>query len=600
MKINKMIKSKVFWWGVLAVLLISISGTTSFDRASADSVRKVKIIVTSNGKPVYNTFYSGKSLQPAYEKIKTGSITDEDMNTIVWKNLSDNNIDISKVFKIGPGMTHSASETLEILRQLANAGGNGVALINYFNQDTPGTIFHWPGNASRRYTDNSGEAEATLPMGVVAISDINGAILKIVEVTSETETINLDKVNTSEEISGEIVDLPRKARNTPRQYVVEYGQEVTYKLTIKKEFISANTSISIMPQSNLVIDDISVPYSKKSIFPAAATPQSFGVVPNLGLSNDLMLSQLKSDIQRNLYNGIIESYSLEVPQRDSDFSFEIKAHIDPAIQFSRTVYDISTNVPETQVDMTIGGENIQPNADYFMNVTANNGEKLLNYSMPVIRSTGANFVTVKSGSKELVSDYSYFLGYKDNGKNYIYSNTGWQEAPENLSTLDSSSYRVFSGGKIYYLGSGFSMDIPLNTSSFSFNAEQSLKANQSLIKFYGLGQGRDYFLYTARVPENSASPRSETHFEAFSKDKLTPSGSAYTYSTTRFAKNQDFNINNKIPDYGAGVQEYQAISVDGSSRASAKMRILLFVGGTVVFIVIGAFILIRREVSDDK
>lgn len=144
------------------------------------------------------------------------------------------------------------------------------------------------------------------------------------------------------------------------------------------------------------------------------------------------------------------------------------------------------------------------------------------------------------------------------------------------------------------------MDIPLNTSSFSFNAEQSLKANQSLIKFYGLGQGRDYFLYTARIPKSSASPRGETHFEAFSQDKLTPSGSAYTYSTTRFAKNQDFNINNKIPDYGAGVQEYQAISVDGSSRASAKMRILLFVSGAVVFIVIGAFILIRREVSDDK
>ncbi|QPS70945.1 hypothetical protein [Lactococcus garvieae] len=585
----------IFVFGLIGIFSTNVS-------ANSKLVNNVKLVVSNNGQPVYNTLFTARSLEPAYNKIKTGEITDEDMNSVAWKNLESGNVDISKKFNIGKGNVHSHSETIDILEDLVKEGGNGIALINSFNEPVPSYAFHWPGNSSRRFTNNQGIAEANIPRGLVGIfsSSSNTSLLKIVNVTNDTKEINLDKVNSSDIIHGEITNFTNENQFNNRQYVVEYGQEIVYKLTLKKEFLTASTTIDIHPQSNLIIDSISIPYTKNSIFSEQPTPQSFGVTPNTSFSNEAMLSQMTQDIQTNLYNGTTDRYNIPIIDNQTDITIEIKAHIDPNVKFSTKVYGISANIPESQVDITIGGENIHPNTSFFMNITANNGEQSVDYAMPVVRTSGANFVTVKSSEKKLVSGYSYFLGYKDNEKNYIYSDTGWKQVEGSLTDLNNSQYRVFSGGKIYYLGSGFSMDIPLTSNLFSFNEEENILANQSLIKFIGLGQGRKYFLYSTNSPKDSLNVKEEIPFEVSSTDYLTPSGNLSTRSTIGFAKSQDFNINNQIPDYSAGNIEYQAISVDGSKKSDASRRIITFV--IISILLIGTFgvILVRLGDKNDE
>ncbi len=66
----------------------------------------------------------------------------------------------------------------------------------------------------------------------------------------------------------------------------------------------------------------------------------------------------------------------------------------------------------------------------------------------------------------------------------------------------STSYTLLRGGNQYVFGDDDVSPIELNSTRFNYDYERDTKINESLIKLFGLGEGKDYFLYQVAAPAN--------------------------------------------------------------------------------------------------
>ena len=153
----------------------------SFVKADTDLLRKpteVEVTFTSNGTPAGLQTMFTQNIQVAYEKIKSGNFTSEDLSSNGWTQVAQNfphtqnTISLSNGVDIGLNVKHTNQEARDIISFLYQESYK--ALVNQLNgSETETSIikFNVPGNKGRNYTDNKGRGEAKAYAGLNVIME---------------------------------------------------------------------------------------------------------------------------------------------------------------------------------------------------------------------------------------------------------------------------------------------------------------------------------------------------------------------------------------------------------------------------------------------
>ncbi|MFC6808225.1 hypothetical protein ACFQEP_06075 [Lactococcus lactis subsp. hordniae] len=168
--------------------------------AAEKDLQKVEVTFTSKGVPVFNTQFTIKNLQNAYNKIKSGNITSDNVNSSAWQETEQQRgVIVADTFGIGPGVQHTSEEAESILRKMLNSGADD--LVNELNENSKSTsVFHYPNNVVRRYTDNDGKAVATTEVGLNGIFDNDGNLIQLLRVKHDSSNKFSVDINSSTDL----------------------------------------------------------------------------------------------------------------------------------------------------------------------------------------------------------------------------------------------------------------------------------------------------------------------------------------------------------------------------------------------------------------
>lgn len=576
---------------VIVLFTIFCLGTTVPEKsvqASDKELYNVHVTFTSNGSPVFNSKFTIQNLQEAYEKIKTGTITSHDVNSAAWQAVEQQKgAYISDIFGINPGIKNNSENTESILRNMYTSGAG--ALVDQLNGHAKDEPFHYPKNISRRYTDNSGRAEVATEAGINGVFDNDGNLVQLLRVKKNSaNNFSVDINSTTNLFTGKITNLSSEMKANDNSYTVELGEPLTYQLTIDKSLLTEDLPLAINPQTNLIIDEISLPYTQVPAYGDIISLQTLGITSDNSINPNASLAVLKSEIQQKFYKNILWGYAVTIPKSEHDVTVTIKAHLASEVKFESNLQGVTTDGSVTPMEFVVGDKDLIPDTLFSMNIVASTTTGTLDYSMPTIRTSGINFVSVNASGTGLESKNSYILGYEKGKQKYVYGENRWNPVTS-LEDIDLSTVQTFSGGNQYYLG-GTSIPIPVNTDLFSFDAKKNRKVNESLIKFLGLGQGKKYFLYPV---EGKGLEKQELYFTVYNKDSRTLKGDITSQTSIGNAEYEDYSINNLIPDYRAGTTEYNAVMSEYKSH-NPGIKIFVEIGG-IVIVVIGVLVLIYKK-----
>ncbi|MGF1981746.1 hypothetical protein ACQUEN_01150 [Lactococcus taiwanensis] len=576
---------------VIVLFTIFCLGTTVPEKsvqASDKELYNVHVTFTSNGSPVFNSKFTIQNLQEAYEKIKTGTITSHDVNSAAWQAVEQQKgAYISDIFGINPGIKNNSENTESILRNMYTSGAG--ALVDQLNGHAKDEPFHYPKNISRRYTDNSGRAEVATEAGINGVFDNDGNLVQLLRVKKNSaNNFSVDINSTTNLFTGKITNLSSEMKANDNSYTVELGEPLTYQLTIDKSLLTEDLPLAINPQTNLIIDEISLPYTQVPAYGDIISLQTLGITSDNSINPNASLAVLKSEIQQKFYKNILWGYAVTIPKSEHDVTVTIKAHLASEVKFESNLQGATTDGSVTPMEFVVGDKDLIPDTLFSMNIVASTTTGTLDYSMPTIRTSGINFVSVNASGTGLESKNSYILGYEKGKQKYVYGENRWNPVTS-LEDIDLSTVQTFSGGNQYYLG-GTSIPIPVNTDLFSFDAKKNRKVNESLIKFLGLGQGKKYFLYPV---EGKGLEKQELYFTVYNKDSRTLKGDITSQTSIGNAEYEDYSINNLIPDYRAGTTEYNAVMSEYKSH-NPGIKIFVEIGG-IVIVVIGVLVLIYKK-----
>lgn len=576
---------------VIVLFTIFCLGTTVPEKsvqASDKELYNVHVTFTSNGSPVFNSKFTIQNLQEAYEKIKTGTITSHDVNSAAWQaEEQQKGAYISDIFGINPGIKNNSENTESILRNMYASGAG--ALVDQLNGHTKDEPFHYPKNISRRYTDNSGRAEVATEAGINGVFDNDGNLVQLLRVKKNSANkFSVDINSTTNLFTGKITNLSSEMKANDNSYTVELGEPLTYQLTIDKSLLTEDLPLAINPQTNLIIDEISLPYTQVPAYGDIISLQTLGITSDNSINPNASLAVLESEIQQKFYKNILWGYAVTIPKSEHDVTVTIKAHLASEVKFESNLQGVTTDGSVTPMEFVVGDKDLSPDTLFSMNIVASTTTGTLDYSMPTVRTSGINFVSVNASGTGLESKNSYILGYKKGKQKYVYGENRWNPVTS-LENIDLSTVQTFSGGNQYYLG-GASIPIPVNTNLFSFNAEKNRKINESLIKFIGLGQGKKYFLYPLEEVEGE---RKEIPFTVYNKDHLRLNGQRITSTSIGNAQYGDYKINGLIPDFQAGSTEYNVVM---PQHNLFNPRIIVFseLCGIVILIIGFLFFVVRK------
>ena len=522
----------------------------------------------------------------------SGKFSSQVTNSSAWRESQNTeHVIVVAGLTVGEGNKHTDSEAQTIISTLFSTNFTLLQSINETNNGTDIMSFNPPSNFVRFQapnggnvtTDLKGRASAKVNTGLTAIVDGSSkGIIKLITVTPDMGEVKVD--TNSLGISLSFASGNSKS-SQPR--TVELNQELHYTLKVSKKMLNPTTptKIDLRPDANIVIDETSLPNTVTSLIPPTINP---GVTFD-PLASPEQLSKIADTIGSVLISWQINMYELTIPPTDSDVSIDIKAHLSPVVYVNNVSILQGTSTNTTKMNVPIKAFS-SPDNNFGMtaNVISQTTGTQITSSAPKVNTTGINFVEVDANKNKMVRDAVYILGKNVSGKKYLYDNQGkWSEI-QDLSTVSPTSYTLLRGGNQYIFGDNDVSPIELNNTRFNYDYERDTKINQSLIKLFGLGEGKDYFLYQVAAPTNYSVDKTPIDFSIFSENVVSPNGSQLTKTSMKTASNQSFKLNGLIPDYGAGTNEYNILAVTPqkevhfSALKSIIFPLLLLVLGIVV------------------
>ncbi|MFM2783306.1 hypothetical protein NGL45_01435 [Lactococcus lactis] len=504
----------------------------SFVKADTDLLRKpteVEVTFTSNGTPAGLQTMFTQNIQVAYEKIKSGNFTSEDLSSNGWTQVAQNfphtqnTISLSNGVDIGLNVKHTNQEARDIISFLYQESYK--ALVNQLNgSETETSIikFNVPGNKGRNYTDNKGRGEAKAYAGLNVIMDLQQNFVTFIDVKSNPSEFKVDVQNKDDRVSLTLVNVNPSAKTAPSEYTVEYNQDLEYVLKVDKSLLKNGTRVQFNPMASIVIDKVSIPYTTAEVLSTANPDGTYSP---------------------------LQTYTIDLPASTTDAEVTITAHLAP---------EVYNPVSQNQIKAYAA-----LNASF--NIVAAANGPIVNYTIPCvsdnITTSGINFAITDPEKNVLVDGGEYVLGKIENGEKYIYDKKAQWTRISELSNLEYSEYQPVTGGYQYIIGLNQNPVIPLNTTRYSFDASKDSQVNKGLIQLRGLSPEAEYFLYQKVAPKGYSKINHQQEFTIFNKTILSTNNSWITNNSIGFAEHQSFKINSQIPDYAAGKNEYNTLSV---------------------------------------
>ncbi|TNU79084.1 surface protein [Lactococcus lactis subsp. lactis] len=545
-------------------MAIPVSATTK----QSDQVL-TKIEVKNNGVPVINTSYSALNIEGALEKVESGEFSQQFLESSAWKdflqnaptwmNVEDNAIIFENGLKFGLNIKNNEVDAKRIITSILVS--NGQEVIDELNKDMEGNKvspipFYQPGKITNKFTNQSGIAETFLSPGLTAILDANLNYVKLVEINSNPQKLNIDLGNTSKNLKFNLEGNYSTQKTNFESYVVSLNQGIEYHLLINKELAqSTNTvNVTIPANSQLVIDSIATDNlsailntNKVAFNPSSSNNSQPMVVATIGFDKNLT----------------------------SDIMVVIKAHMNMQLISS-------ASLPSLNLGMTA--------------VTTQMGSGVDTATTPKLVTSGINFAMVDGKSDKLATGAEYLLTREGKGKKEVYlQDNSWGEV-DNLESTGLAQGKVIKGGQRYIIGFG-ETGIPLALNRFNFNSKESEKLNRSLIQLYGLSKGYKYSLYQITEAKGFTIKDKVHDFKIDYENLVSPNGTFLVKSSISNASTPIPSLNSLIPDFSSGVNEYNALLVsDSPMRKGILLRNILIASFIAVCVILLTIILVIKFV----
>jgi hypothetical protein len=603
-KLNTL-KNKSLIGLVLAILFANFALPVFANDQSTQSTIKLNATFTNSGEVAAGQQAIAASFQTAFKYIQEGTYPAEVVNSVQWNDSSfEGKIQVSGI-TLGVGVKNSAEDALSVVRELIRTDFTLLQVINESNNVAFGTSvhaegniqipknmvwFHSPSSQATRQADDKGNAQAEIEPGLVGIFLPDRTLLELTNIDESTGQLAVD-TNIAHGLSVSILNLEKYQTDQDR-YTVDYGQTISFHLTIQKNLLDPKnpTTITLRPNSNLVIDSTSLPNTRQDLIEELLiSPVAFD--PQAGASR---LNDVATRIGSGFVTSSIYTNTIEIPPSDHDVDITIQAHLAPQVRIHREVADQSDPYNKVALDIPINAFS-HPDVNFGISINLMNNQRNLTILTPSVNTSGINFVMADAKTNTLAKGATYVLGRQDNGKILLYSKQNTWEQVADLATIDKNNFLVLEGGKRYIISMDTPDDIDLATSRFNFDREENIKINQSLIQIYGLGNRSDYFLYQV-IPADGFEPMKEpTNFAVTRTYGFSGNVSPITRTSVNNAMNQSFHLNALIPDHVSGVREYNILpvtptkAVSFSSTRSIFIPLIIIVG--VIFII--SFILVK-------
>lgn len=607
-------RAKLYSFGIILGFFVVLLCIIFWIRETNGTTETIGLKASTAGIPAVNQQFTASNFETVYNKIKNGSFASKDIDSSSWyklgKDFSEENgvITFPNGLGIGKNVKNDDAQAKSILKFLLGSGYNQQ--VQVFN-GTPGTgvsfilnnsvRFHLSGNAQKYFTNTKGESEAKLSMGMTAIFDGSGNFVKLADINEKTRNIRVDMANLNPNLSMTITNLSAKSKDVFNQYTVEYGQSIHYQLKVSKTWLTTKSSaIQLKPSANLKIDKISVdgksvPYDRISLLPDVLNLTTYGqtFTPNTDPKDGTVNQFNTTNIGNNLLLQSIYGYNFSLASSHSDVNVNISAHVAPSVSVDRKI-GLSSGVTSA-LSIPINAYR-SPSAVFNLSAVAIKGTKTMVCQSQNVNTSGINFAMVDGSDGQFAKGAQYVLGKEVNGQKYLYSDSKKWERVDSLETIDTSYYFTLSGGKQYALDKSTGSAIVLNSALFDFNAKRDRSINQSLIKIIGLSPNNNYFLYQVKDADNQQSGSKLQDFTVFNQAIITPDGSQIQKNSIGFAHTQSYALNGKIPDYAAGTNEYNLISVNtAAARGSGStVRIVLSIIIAALLIIGSTIYLLRK------
>ncbi|MDG4970934.1 hypothetical protein [Lactococcus lactis] len=544
----------------LVLLLLGMGNKISADALPTNQT-SVEIRITNNGVPIIHTSYSAMNIEHAYEQIKSGEISEKVRNSAAWllasqnTNSNDaNEIVLSNGQKIGKGITHTDDEMNSIISGLMNV--DKLSLISEINQSNVRVPFLNPEHVVYKFTNSDGSAKANIEQGYTLILDNSNNLVKLVRIQDASQKVGIDLANMDSKIKFTADSKLNDLATNFGQYVVGTNQKFSFNLSIDKETWkqAGNINLVLPPKSNLSFDSIKVLTNSDAV----------SMVTNPALSDAMVFNSSSPVVAANII----------LNPTQSDILLSVTVHVN------------------------LEGDNIgtsNPMHTSMQAVTVNKDGSSSIASTPNLVMAGANFAMTRENVTQFAQGGEFVLARTLENSYQVYGINGKWNKVDNLEELQNSDSLILKGGNRYVLGSEKSQKIPLDVSKFNFSEKNSRKINKSLIQILGLAQGEDYFLY--RVDNNSPSNSDRIFkFSIFSRNYFSPNNSLMTNNSLNNPTKPLVGIVGQIPDYVAGANEYNNISLDSSKDNINKNKLSIFGGiGIVGVLVLLVSILIVKQ-----
>lgn len=544
----------------LVLLLLGMGNKISADALPTNQT-SVEIRITNNGVPIIHTSYSAMNIEHAYEQIKSGEISEKVRNSAAWllasqnTNSNDaNEIVLSNGQKIGKGITHTDDEMNSIISGLMNV--DKLSLISEINESNVRVPFLNPEHVVYKFTNSDGSAKANIEQGYTLILDNSNNLVKLVRIQDASQKVEIDLANMDSKIKFTADSKLNDLATNFGQYVVGTNQKFSFNLSIDKETWkqAGNINLVLPPKSNLSFDSIKVLTNSDAV----------SMVTNPALSDAMVFNSSSPVVAANII----------LNPTQSDILLSVTVHV-----------NLEGNNIGTSNPMHTSMQAVTVNKDGSSSIA----------STPNLVMAGANFAMTRENVTQFAQGGEFVLARTLENSYQVYGINGKWNKVDNLEELQNSDSLILKGGNRYVLGSEKSQKIPLDVSKFNFSEKNSRKINKSLIQILGLAQGEDYFLY--RVDNNSPSNSDRIFkFSIFSRNYFSPNNSLMTNNSLNNPTKPLVGIVGQIPDYVAGANEYNNISLDSSKDNINKNKLSIFGGiGIVGVLVLLVSILIVKQ-----
>ncbi|MDG6141873.1 surface protein [Lactococcus formosensis] len=538
---------------VLGVLFFNILFTPVKTYANQEEKVLTRINVSNNGTPLIKTSFNALNVEVALQKIKSGEFSQKFLeggawktflqNAPEWMRVQGNEVTFANGLKFGPGIQLNEKDARTVINSILIS--NGKPIISELNLETENipespVAFYQPGKYTNKFTNQEGVAETFLSKGLTAILDARSNYIKLIDIQNAGQTFTIDLDNTSPDLTFKLESATAKEKTNFGQYVISLDQDLVYHLLIKKELLKSTDSVtlSLPANSQLVIDTVESSNPNVTITPnklafditTANSPTSI-VAATIGFADDL----------------------------NQDLDVVVKGHM----------------------NKTLISESNSPNLNLGVKATTNqmgNGVELA--STPNLVTSGINFAMIDGQKLSLESGAEYVLGREVEGKKEIYMPSGSWEAVNQLDSDTASKGEILKGGQRYIIASE-NKEIPLATARFNFDLKQNQEINKSLIQIFGLSKGEKYFLYQTKAAQNYEGNSKINYFNVDYINHVSNNGAFLSESTISNSQVALPTLNGKLPDFSAGVNEYNPLLVSEASlkqtQVMKKFVITLFI-----------------------